>query len=290
MASVDGVVTAPPTPQPVDVPGGAVYAETVGERSPTVVFEAGMGMSRNSWGAVAAALADDCTCVLYDRRGLGRSPSSDRPRTIAAMVADLADVVEATSAGEPVVLVGHSWGGPVVRSFAAENPTAVRGLVLVDQADETCPLYFSSGARRQFRLTPWIVPVLAALGVLKVSARLQARSLPEPWATAIRAEDGTRSAARGQVAEAVTVIDEIDRLAADPPRLPDVPVVVISGGKVGFGEKNRRRPLIEAHRASAERLARGRHVIAPDSSHLVPFSEPDVVADAVRAVIADRSG
>ena len=36
-------------------------------------------------------------------------------------------------------------------------------------------------------------------------------------------------------------------------------------------------------------LTRGRHVIAPRSSHLVPLTEPDVIADAVRAVVADST-
>src|SRR5699024_431971 len=69
--------------------------------------------------------------------------------------------------------------------------------------------------------------------------------------------------------------------------LPHVPVGVISGGEGGFMEKQRRQPLIAAHRAFAESLPRGRHVVAAASSHLVPLTEPDVVAEAVRSAAAE---
>jgi len=40
-----------------------------------------------------------------------------------------------------------------------------------------------------------------------------------------------------------------------------------------------------AHRARADSLPKGRHVIAEASSHYVPFTEPGVVVDEVLRVI-----
>jgi pimeloyl-ACP methyl ester carboxylesterase len=37
---------------------------------------------------------------------------------------------------KPFVLVGHSFGGPVVRNFARVYPASVAGMVLVDAAHE----------------------------------------------------------------------------------------------------------------------------------------------------------
>jgi pimeloyl-ACP methyl ester carboxylesterase len=50
------------------------------------------------------------------------------------------------------VLVGHSWGGPIVRVAAAGVPERIAGLVLVDQTDEGCDMFFSSASERQARL------------------------------------------------------------------------------------------------------------------------------------------
>lgn len=278
-----------PKVNPVDVRavGGSLYAEVVGDGHVTVVFEAGMGMTRTSWGASVAELADDFRCVIYDRRGLGRSPSSDRPRDIAHMVEDLGAVVDATAGTEPAILVGHSWGGPVIRSFAARRPESVKGLVLVDQTDERCPLYFSKATRLQFRVMPKIVPTLAVTGMLKLLARRQSKAVPEPWASAMRAEEGTRRAGRGQIAEHVTVIAEVDRLASDPPQLPDVPVVAISGGNAGMMGRALRQQLVDTHHSSVEALPHGRHVMASKSGHMIPFTEPGVIAEAVRSVLAE---
>lgn len=267
--------------------GRRLHAERHGTGRPVVVLEAGMGTSRSSWGAVVPLVAERTTVVAYDRAGLGRSPPDPGPRDLDRLAADLLDLLAALGEG-PFVLVGHSWGGPIVRCAAAARPELVAGLVLVDPSDEGCDLFFSAGSRRQQAMLPWVLPPLARLGVLRAAARRQARSLPEPWAGAMRAEDGTVAATRTLLAESRRWLDDLRRLRDEPPHLPDVPVVVISGATAGFLERGRRGPLVAAHRARAAASPRGRHVLAHRSSHLVPLTEPEVVAREVLAVVDGR--
>jgi pimeloyl-ACP methyl ester carboxylesterase len=114
-----------------------------------------------------------------------------------------------------------------------------------------------------------------------------AAQVPEPAASAMRAEDGTVAATRAQLAELEHSMDDLRRLRDEPFDLPDVPVVVISGTRTGgFLERGRRDELVRAHEATAAALPRGRHVRANGSSHYVPLSEPQLVADEIRAILS----
>jgi pimeloyl-ACP methyl ester carboxylesterase len=272
--------------------GRTLHVERHGEGTPTVVFEAGMGLSRNSWGAVVGAVAERTEAVLYDRSGLGRSAPDAGRRDLDRLTDDLVDVLDHLGDG-PFLLVGHSWGGPIVRAAAAEvagrapegASGRIAGLVLVDASDELCESFFGAGNRRQVWLAPKVVPALARTGLLRRIARTQSCSLPEPWATGMRDEDGTVAAVDEQLAELKWSIDDLRRLRDRPPIVPDVPVSVISGGKSSFLERRRRAELVAAHRARAEASPQGRHVVAETSGHHVPFTQPDVVAAEILRII-----
>lgn len=270
-------------PQPIEVPtrdGRRLHAERLGSGGPTVVFESGLGASRNMWGAVVGPVAERTTAVVYDRAGFGHSPADTAPRDLTRLSDDLVDLLDHVDAG-PYVLVGHSWGGPIVRSAAAARPDAMAGLVLVDQSDERCDLFFSKGNERQLRWAPRVMPVLVRTGLLKAMVGRLAKQLPEPWATGLRTEDVSASAVATQGAELRGTIDDLRRLRDQPLDLPDVPVTIISGTKTGLLERGRRPELVVAHKASAAALPQGRHVEADASSHYVPFTEPRLVVDEI---------
>lgn len=263
--------------------GRALHAEVSGAGVPTVVFEAGMGASRHMWGGVVPAVAERTRTLVYDRSGLGRSAADPARRDLPRLVSDLLDVLDHVDG--PVVLVGHSWGGPIVRVAAAERPDRVAGLVLVDPTDEGCAAITSEDNERRSRAASWIMPLMSRVGLTRLSVRRLARQLPEPAASGLRAEDGTHAAIRTQVAEVVGSLADLRRLEAHPPAPPDGPVTIISGTRGGRLERGQRPELIAAHRARADAAARGRHVDATRSGHMVPFSEPEVVvAEIVRTL------
>jgi pimeloyl-ACP methyl ester carboxylesterase len=264
--------------------GRPLYTQRLGAGKPTVVFESGMGASRNMWGAVVGPVAEATSVVVYDRSGLGRSPRDHATRDLARLTDDLLDLLDQLGSG-PVVLVGHSWGGPIVRRVAEHRPSAVAGLVLVDQTDERCDLFFTPANELRSRVFARLMPSLARLGVGRAVTRRLAKDLPEPWSDWMRAEDGTVEALRAQGAEMAASTKDLRRLRSHPPVLPDVPLTVISGTKITRFEGKQRVPLIEAHRAGAEAHPQGRHVRADDSGHLIPFSEPQLVVDEVLRMV-----
>jgi pimeloyl-ACP methyl ester carboxylesterase len=264
--------------------GRELYLERHGTGSPTVVFESGMAMSRSGWGAVAPIVAAHTTAVVYDRSGLGRSPHDPAPRGLSRLTDDLIDVLAHLGDG-PFVLVGHSWGGPIVRSAAATAPGLVAGLVLVDQTDEGCEMFFSRAWERQVRMLGPILPAVARLGLLRLGVSGIAARLPEPARSAMRAEDGTVAAARTQRAEMTASLADLRRLRDEPLTMPDVPVTLVSGLRASWFEGRSRKGLLDAHRARAAALPQGRHVGAARSGHYVPFVEPELVAEEILRIV-----
>jgi pimeloyl-ACP methyl ester carboxylesterase len=264
--------------------GRRLWAEEHGEGSPVVVLESGMGVSHHMWGAVTPLLAARTRVVAYDRSGLGASPADTAARTLSRLTDDLVDVL-AQLGGGPFVLVGHSWGGPVVRCAAAAMAEHVTGLVLVDPTEETCELFFSRASAVQAATMVPLLPLLARTGVLRVPARRFAELLPEHAATGMRTQDGTLVAARAQAAELRSHTDDLRRLRSEPPLLPEVPVTYLTGGRSSRLERGRRDELTAAHRRAADALPRGCHVIARGSGHYVPLTEPEVVANEVLRIV-----
>ncbi|MBF6327262.1 alpha/beta fold hydrolase [Nocardia transvalensis] len=254
-----------------------------GSEGPTVVFESGMGFSRSIWGLVQPLVAGRMRTAVYDRAGIGRSDDAAHPRTLGRMAADLDTVLRALGPG-PFVLVGHSWGGPIARVAAAADPSRIRGLVLVDQSDENCELYFTRSARTRFATTRLLMPALARIGLYRSFGSKAGAAQPVDVLADHRAEDFTVRAARALIAEQDLFLAELQRLREHPLVLDSVEVSVITGTGAQRFDKTVRQAIIAAHRRTAEALPNGRLVEAPRSGHLVMFTEPDVVAREILRV------
>lgn len=276
--------------EPVWVPtrdGRRLYAQVLGESSgPTVVFEAGSGATRSSWAAAQQDVAPFARAIVYDRAGLGHSEPDPESRTLDRMADDLCDLLDHFCTGR-FILVGHSAGGPIVRLAAARRRAVVAGLVLVDPTDEAAEMLFSTPFRVGEKVFLDIGKVLARLGVLPLLFDKQIEAIPEQDVREdLRAEGFTVGVLETQERQSVTFLDELARWREDPPDLGDIPVTVISGGLATDGM-----PEFVRHQMNASHLRRathsecGKYVIARHSGHLIPMTEPDLIADEVRALL-----
>ena len=106
----------------VDIGGGRkMYLECRGTGSPTVVLVAGLKGSAEDWNIAKGPGPK----VFAEVAKFTRVCAYARPGTPAEKV-------------RPCVLVGHSYGGLVVRLYASSYPEDVSGLVLVDALTEGC--------------------------------------------------------------------------------------------------------------------------------------------------------
>jgi pimeloyl-ACP methyl ester carboxylesterase len=261
-----------------------VVAGTTAPGMPTVVFEAGMGSSRAAWALVQPAIAARTRAVVYDRSGHGRSERDPQPRTLARVAGDLIDLLQHLGGG-PFVLVGHSWGGPIVRQVAAREPALVAGLVLVDPSDEGFDAFFAPATIRQQRVFAALLPALARTRLLRLAARSLARPLPPEAAAAVLAEDASLAGARTFQAELRPFTTDLRALRDARPPAPDVPLTIVSGTRPPRVGAALRAALVAAHERRVASAPLGRHVRAERSTHYVMLSEPELVVREILRVV-----
>ncbi len=129
-------VTPAPTGTLVDLGGHRLHINCTGRGRPTVVVENGLGDFSFDWILVQSKVSGFARICAYDRAGYAWSDPGPKPRTFAQINLELRDALRKLGERGPFVLVGHSYGGPVVRNFALTYPHDVAGMVLVDAALE----------------------------------------------------------------------------------------------------------------------------------------------------------
>jgi len=120
----------------VDLGGHRLHVNCTGKGSPTVVVENGLGDFSFDWVLVQSRVAAFSRICTYDRGGYAWSDPGPKPRTFAQLNLELRDALRKLPEPGPFVLVGHSYGGAVVRNFALSYPGDVAGIVMVDSAFE----------------------------------------------------------------------------------------------------------------------------------------------------------
>lgn len=104
------------------------------EGRPLVFWHAlGAGTSGAYLTEMAPTLTDaGIWLIAPDAPGFGRSPALPAERYETGSLIDLLAGVLDERGIERAILMGHSWGGTIVMTFAAAHPDRVEGLVLVD--------------------------------------------------------------------------------------------------------------------------------------------------------------
>lgn len=125
-------------------PGKLVYIGThrlhvtcQGEGDITILLEAGLGGSSMEWQSVQNKLPENIRSCAYDRAGYAwsdQSPYSSRNASQLAREAHL--LLNELDTKGPLVLVGHSFGGFIVRLLADLRAQHVIGMILVDSSHE----------------------------------------------------------------------------------------------------------------------------------------------------------
>lgn len=246
-------VAAPALPVAEAIGGRQVESLTL--RHPTsqdvVIFEAGSRNTIDKWGTVPELLARDATVFAYNRPGYGNSEAAATPRDGRTIVEELRMVLRHKGLKPPYVLVGHSLGGLYMQMFARAYPQEVKALVLVDS------------------LYP---------GQVKKTADFPLMTRFAGWLAFSRT-----------VWREIEKIDETGEMVLRLPGIDDKQIVrLINQPKsstavaVDFGAFR----MDQATRDKVRALYPKARTVVADSSHQMALTSPDVVAAAIRQVLA----
>ena len=164
----------PPPGEMVDVGGHSLHINCVGQGSPTVLLDAGSGGFSAQWVRVQREVSGTTRVCAYDRAGMGWSEMGPEPRDAKQITSELHTLLSKAGIEGPYVLVGHSFGGMYMQTYAARYPDEVAGVALVDSSAD--PDQFSQRPEGRDSYEPQkqsfaVVPLLARLGV-SLPARL----------------------------------------------------------------------------------------------------------------------
>jgi pimeloyl-ACP methyl ester carboxylesterase len=280
-----------------------LYVLEKGSGGPTVLFEAGIAATNLNWFHIQETVSRFTGTASYDRGGLGWSSPCRTARTPANIAAELHSMLQSAGIKPPYVLVGHSFGGLVMRRFTLLYPEEVSSVVLVDpmRCDEWPPMDPSKQAEldRGKRLSRIAIPIarfgLARLALTSLfcrSGRLtrglagaaggggrhvldrvtkEVGKMPRevwPIVAAHWSRPGFYAGMRSHVMAVPDTVREMRN--ADP--IHEIPVLVLTPG----GAK----PLSdECLRRIGDNV---RQVIAPASNHWIHLDEPELVIDSIR--------
>ena len=114
-----------------EVNGVQLFYEEVGAGPPTLVMHGGLGVDHTLYRSLDP-LAAGLQLTYYDHRGNGRSSRPDEVElTMEHWADDAAALARHVAGADPVVVIGHSFGGFIAQEMAIRHGHAVRALILV---------------------------------------------------------------------------------------------------------------------------------------------------------------
>ena len=111
-------------------PGCSLYLLERGSGGPTVIFEAGIGATNLNWRHIQETVSRFTGTASDDLGGLGFSSRCLTARTPVNIAQELHNAAERAEIKPPYILVGHSFGGLVMRRYALLYPEDVSGVVV----------------------------------------------------------------------------------------------------------------------------------------------------------------
>src|SRR5215208_837342 len=157
----------PPPGEMVDVGGYSLHINCVGQGSPTVVLDGGLGEWSAQWVLVQQEVSDTTRVCAYDRAGMGWSQSGPEPRDAKQVAGELHALLEGAGIDGPYVLVGHSFGGLYMQTYAARYPEEVVGVALIESShpEQFSRLPEARNSYEQIKLLYTVASLLAPIGV-----------------------------------------------------------------------------------------------------------------------------
>jgi len=218
-----------------------------------IVFESGLGNDASIWTEenIRMPLSSISDVMMYDRAGYGKSQEGPSPRTIDRLSDELAAVIAAIAGERKVIIVSHSLGGMIARSYAIKNPSKIAALLFLDPSHESA--------------NHW--------------TQAEEDSLYD-------ATKKTYGAGPGLLQEVRALREDLDYMSTLP-NLPDVPVTVITSMQESAEVSSIDKQLwYNAHESLKNGITVFEHLSTIKSGHFIMLDEPSLVTENVKQLLS----
>jgi pimeloyl-ACP methyl ester carboxylesterase len=258
----------------VELEDVTIAYEVTGVGEP-VVLVCGCTQPAIAWhfGLVPALTAAGYQVITFDNRGIAPSSSPPAPYSIAQMVGDAVGLLDHLGL-DRVRVAGHSMGGWIAETLAAQHPDRVRAAALMGSCNVATAWEkaITTVERDLARLDCELPPLFYACETLRYLPNhdLQNDAIVEGWLSMIADQERAPNPGRlGHFEACLAWSLDLERTRAWPDIT--VPCLVLAF------EHDIDSPPAHARRAAAQ-IPGARFAEIPDSSHLGVFTHVDAVA------------
>lgn len=270
----------------INIGSHSLHAIVAGQdkKGPTVILESGMGGCALDWSLVQPELSKHTKVISYDRAGFGWSTQTIDEPTCENYVHDLRKLLNRLELKPPYLLVGHSYGGMIMRLFASEFPDEVMGIILVDSTHEK--RYFESNSSEKRRIERLknqkrlrLGYLLSPIGVPRlIKQHIGSKRLPLDIQKKVASLGYRNNAYKAAYLEFLCTIKSAEQLHQSQPLRSDIPIVVLTAGKQSEAWKHGQKELLILSKKT-------QHIIVEDSWHSIQIHNPQVVINSVISLL-----
>jgi pimeloyl-ACP methyl ester carboxylesterase len=231
----------------VDVGGYKLYLKQYGiNNSDTILFfESGYG-NDTQWDAVMKKFINKYNNYSYLRAGYSPSDNGTKPRNISQIETELEKLIDSIGVNKKLIMIGHSFGGFIIRDYAIKNSNRIVGLVFVDPVHEE----FSFGTLTQHQI------------------------------------DSICDLTPGAASDENRCMLDNNRYASQLPNLPDYPTIIITSMKNDKNcDSECHQEWYNAHHKLINGLTYYKHITTTNSGHFIQHEEPQLVVNAINDII-----
>jgi proline iminopeptidase len=114
----------------ISVDGAEIHVEEIGSGPVALVLHGGLGVDHHMYRSLDP-LSEHLRLVYVDHRANGSSTGDAATATMQQWAADAAEVARQVGGGEPVIVIGHSYGGFIAQEMMISHPDVVSAVILV---------------------------------------------------------------------------------------------------------------------------------------------------------------
>jgi len=245
----------------IDVGGRKLHCFICGKGNPAVILVSGFGAVQDYWNPVIPELSEHTTIITYDRPGYGKSELGDIACDGGRTAEELHILLDRLKIPGPYIMVGHSYGGKIVRLFASMYPEEMAGMILEDSSHE---------------------------GLRNAQSKVLKGKDLEILENMIR----SRSQQTGEPRTELECLEITFKQLGEIKAMPQVPLTVLTAGIRPLprmfsneGAIKVRDLGFEYQKKYLELIPGGKQIIVKDAGHNLHFDRPDVLIKAVIEIV-----